>query len=73
MEREMAKEKEGVFGNPEVNAVKRDNNRLKAEIDSLKKEKNSKKMKEYERANFLKAVALLAICLGCLVYVLWLR
>ncbi|VVT24292.1 hypothetical protein MARINON1_50866 [Marinobacter salarius] len=65
--------KNPVFGNPEVNRVKRERNELQRENEELRRQIGSSKMKRYERKETIKALLILMACLSVLAYFVWFR
>jgi regulator of replication initiation timing len=66
-------DKNPVFGNPEVNKIKRERNKLQRENEELRKRINSSKIKRYERKETAKALLILVACLSVLAYQVWFR
>jgi|AntRauTorckE5430_2_1112549.scaffolds.fasta_scaffold42325_1 FtsZ-binding cell division protein ZapB len=66
-------DKNPVFGNPEVNKIKRERNNLQRENEKLKKRINFSKTERYERKETAKALLILMACLSTIAYQVWFR
>ena len=62
-----------VFGNPEVNRVKRERTELQRENQELRRQISSSKMKRYEHKETIKTLLILMACLSVLAYFFWFR
>lgn len=65
--------KNPVFGDPEVNKIKRQRNKLQKENEEFRKQINSSKMKLFERKESAKALLIVVASLTVLVYLVWFR
>jgi hypothetical protein len=65
--------KKPVFGNLEVNRVKRERNELQRENQELRRQISSSKMKRYEIKETVKVLLILMACLSMLAYFVWFR